>query len=505
MQVFEILKQRFGELTNILANYEEVNEVVDYIPHNTRPAVELLHKAVFNKRKIAIHADIDMDGYASAFAVRKFIRTLDMYCTCDLVANKQKTHGITEAHVEYINKKGYDITIVVDSSSNDIEIIKKLNCDCLVIDHHEITGELEQLRGNTASGEYVVVTNMTGDCVEPDLSGCAVAYYLIAEFCKTYELNIMQNMRLEQWVGLSLFSDVVALANRRNQYFVGELCNKKEIEHSLFSMINAIGSHRIDKNIISYKIVPLINSAIRAGASGEALSILMEAPGQISQLERYKIYQQEVVKYAKAVCQPVVLGDCLFMDLSDVEIHPNYCGVIAADAVGANDKCAYVFKLEGDKCVGSFRGLKHDTDYRGLMESLGARAAGHKAAFGLTIDRDRLEDTLKQIDILRSENEDYISIGEIQGGIAHFDCITDLRANGGLMTVANVNARLSPNECIEIKCKIPQLDYVQRGKVLVYNYDSVEFISFEPLKAGEIVLYPESSSSFGVSLFAKKV
>ena len=134
----------------------------------------------------------------------------------------------------YFKDKNVDLIIITDSSSNDIEIIKQFNCDVLCIDHHDLLHtDLSGVCNNGVS-EYVIVnntidsptydedfawlqsfdakafSNVSRYTAQPAMSCGLVVYELLRVYCKYLgKEQLLENLKLYQWVGVTLFTDAV--------------------------------------------------------------------------------------------------------------------------------------------------------------------------------------------------------------------------------------------------------------------------------------------------------
>lgn len=503
-----VLEELYGDTADVLMGYTTVEECVDYKPYNCDLAVRsIIHAMVFGKR-IAIHADIDMDGFGCAYILNKFFKAVCPDKQLVTFTNKAKYHGITEGFVKYFNELGdNDLLIIVDSATNDVELIKNIECDTVVIDHHEVSEDTKQkgLQGDTKGGSYVIATNMLGTDEDSKISGCGVVYYVIREVCRKLNIDLDElNLSLEQWVGLTLISDVIQLANKRCQYFIKRLYEDNCIEQGIRAMMGSLNVNRVDKNLIAYKIVPLINSAIRCGSSVKALNVVLNESKSISELEQFKKYQRDLVKYALAYGETNVSENLVSMNINNlgipVEIRKNYCGVIAAQLSSIFGKPSYVYIEEDGVYRGSVRGVNSDDDYRASCEEAGFSARGHKAAFGLDIDKNSYSKLESLMCGFNKKSERFISVGQVKGGILHIDSLQQLRQGGNMMLLAIANSRLSSNETIDIHAKLDNLTYTTRGKGKIYTLDGIELVSFDELRGTDVSIYAEFSN-FGISLY----
>lgn len=507
----DILRSTYGDIADVLMEYKKVTKCVDYVPYNCAKAAGMIYKTLMTGGNVVIHADIDTDGFGSAYILKKFINAVCNKINVVTLTNTVKQHGITDVCIEYINENSdnVDLVVIVDSSTNDIEAIKTIQANTVVIDHHEVLVGTDELQGKTCGGEYVICTNMLGTEDESKLSGCAVVYYVIKYICDVINFDLESlNLNLEQWVGVTLISDVIRLDTLRCQYFIERLYHDGQIELSLRAMMQALKINKVDKNLIGYKIAPLINSAIRCGASLQALDIVMCNAQNITELTKYKEYQSQAVKFISGYGKSIESDGLVYMNVRGLcipdNLVKNYCGVIAASLSKKYGKSAYVFVDDGDVYKGSFRGISNSADYREMCEKAGFRAMGHKAAFGLDIKISSISELEKIMGTFKFKFDRYISVGQEKGGIYHIDSLEQLKKDGNMMLLAVANSRLSSNETIELYADLDNLECTTRGKARIYSLGGFELLSFEELNDTRVRIYPEFSN-YGVSLYTNKV
>lgn len=488
-------------------------------------AIALIDKHARKGNRIAVHGDVDMDGIGSSKILNKFFKSLGVTNVLYLI-NKEKKHGIQEKHVDYFNNKNkIDLLIILDSSTNEMDIIKGFNCDVIVIDHHEVLHNSLYVK----DGEYekVIINNMV-DNLEGDkitewlkknnpntkekvddykadsrMSGAMVLYELLRIYCEALNKgDYLEKLYLYQWVGITLFSDAVKLTSDRNQWYMDKTVYNMELESSLSIILSKLNSYKgkLDKNFISYTFVPIINKAIRAGFSGEALDIILNRPEDIENLRNYDAMQRE----ALAICikpEEYYPKDYIMKDITNTGVSENYCGVIASRLCGDFNKNTVVFKVVDGIAIGSFRGRRGDVDYRAFFENYreGIYAQGHKPAFGFKVEQDILEDVINGVSSIESkESKFYITIGNIADkfkGENHIEDLESFKRQGYFWRLGVGNSKVATEEEIYIiasRADVELEDIV--GKLYKYNVLGIKCKAFEPIETDLVKIYIEYGS-----------
>jgi len=139
-------------------------------------------------------------------------------------------------------------------------------------------------------------------------------------------------MKLYQWAGITLFTDVIDTLNERNQYYLDKTVFDVDREGTIYKMAQRLNKfNRVtSKNFINYTLAPMINRAIRAGNGAEALDIVINRPDDILELEKYKEVQEKAINKAlyRGNNKIIFDGDSVCYDVTDCNIGKNYNGVI---------------------------------------------------------------------------------------------------------------------------------------------------------------------------------
>jgi len=496
---------------------------------NTVQAVKLLKKHIDNKSKIAVHCDVDVDGIGSGYILKKFLKSQGANNNIYII-NKEREHGVSQKHVDFFNKHKVDLIVILDSSSNEIETIKQFNCDVLVVDHHEINHGDTYIKNEN---EYIIVNNMIDNMevgeikewisslgnkdssiIEPykadeRMSGGLVLYELLRVYQYAYDIGpALENLRLYQWVGITLFSDSILLANERNQWYIEKSVQSMQVEGSIKTIIKELNPYKskMDKSLINYTLAPIINKAIRAGASAEALDIVMNRPAAILSLNKYKEEQEKALGIIRK--DIVYREEYIMENMTGRDISRNYYGVIASRICGDYNKNVVVYVVKNGIAEGSFRGRYPGVDYRNVFVDYHkeAYAQGHKVAFGFKVREDKLKGIMEKLQDIENvyENRIYLTAGDIDKeyrGINHIDDIDEFKRQGNLWKMAVGNSKVSSMEQIEIVTSVRNVRMIsQRGKLYMYEALGIECKAFEIIESSLVSIYPEYSSEIEVYL-----
>ena len=526
----DFLIDKFKDKTKAILETEGLKEpkLCNFI--NSSKALEMLNKHINNASIIAVHTDIDMDGIGSCYEMYQFLKWNSALTRSGFIINKDKTHGISESHVKYFKENKIGLLIILDSSTNEIEHIKNMNCDVLVIDHHEILHD--ELSGNTVGGEYCIVNNMKSNIgdnslrekfgidiedyeAEPDMSCGLVVYELMRLYEIAYNMKRLSfDTMLYQWACVTLFTDVIQLANERNQYYLNKTVYSEDLEPSLKILSNTISKYQkgLDKTFINFYLAPKFNRAIRAGASQEALDIALNRPHCVNDLNKYKDAQENAINTVMNSLDSLCENDkYILVDATELGINKNYCGVIAAKLCDKTKKNTLVCMRNSFTGLleGSFRGRMSGPNYRQYFELKypGIYAQGHSTAFGFKATDEQIRNIMSSIDCIEpKENQKYyLTAGfmpEELKGIHHIDDMDEFKRSKGLIKLAIANSTLSTEEAINIMIlNKNDLDIEWKGKFGHCYFMGLHCMVFEELKTEWLSIYVEYAN--GVNIYIK--
>ena len=517
--------------------------------NNLSLALKMLKKHVDNNSKMCLHTDVDVDGIGTTYILKKALENLGSNNHI-LLINKDKVHGIQQKHVDYFKINSIDLMIITDSSSNEIDIIKQFNCDVLCIDHHDLLHRDLSGKCNDGIHEYIIVNNtiennnqeqdnlwlrsknissfeqLNNYVGDKDMSCGLVVYELLRIYCECFaNPKLLENLMLYQWVGITLITDVINTLNERNQWYLDKTSFNMDVEPSLRIMMQAISSFKVtlDKSYIGYTFAPLINKAIRAGASNVALSTVINNPSGILNLQQYAQLQKEVIeKVCNVVTVDEITGNRILLprkftqpavslDIGQFEVSPNYSGVIASRLSGDNRKNAAVYIMEDGLCRGSFRGKYKNVDYRDYFEksSTDIYAQGHPGAFGFKLKEEQLKNLMDNISSIEPTGEErpWLTAGNMRPeeyGKYHINSIDEFKRQGYLWRIAIGNSKVTSNDEINIRVKASDVVLKStKGKLFIYDVLGMECKAFNLLEGEYFNVYVEYTNE--INMFIRQV
>lgn len=414
--------------------------------------LNLLKKHLSADKKIVCHADVDIDGNQSMYILKRFLDSKLKGLSAEVIytTNLGKYHGITTDFVDKVNSgiiincwettaldyiqlnKKIDLVIITDSSSSELELIKALNTDVLVLDHHDM--ENIPILGETAGGKYVIINPKS---VESGLKNqevrtrndCFSAGLVVYEFLRHLENSLMVDLMLYQNAVMTLYSDGIPILLENSKIYVKETLMAAKLEPQMYTLLNSANCFhkQLTKNNMLYNINPLINKAIYYNKNYEVLDILLNNPGRLGGLKKYREEMDKIVD--DAMGEEKTFGNHIvymikdsyeFEDESKYNLIRNLKGMIASRLANNYYRLALVGVIKDGKAYLSFRGDGDNKNYRALAreylsDKFEAFAEGHKTSFGIEVMKEDLGGLLNHLEKSRSyyeKNQNGLSLGE---------------------------------------------------------------------------------------------
>lgn len=460
---------------------------------NADEACKLLDEHLYSDKDVLIHADVDFDGIGSAYEVMRYFKIRNPDKTVRMCINNVKNHGISKGLIKQANQmNNLGLLVIVDSSSNMVDLVKKIKSDVLVIDHHQMDVR-ENLVGSTENGKYVVINNVIDN--DSDFS-CGLVIY---EFLRYYERERglhgeLDASKLYQWAVCTLYTDVINTDNPRNLYYVTKALEACSVEETLRKLLDGLcGYNNITKTSILFSLAPCVNAAIRAGFTGEALKIVTSEPYRVKELKQIREKQREMLKNITDLA--VERGSWASLNLGDAGLPKSYTGLVASMLVDRFKKSSVVYVVKNGVAIGSFRGLRNDLNYRKITQGFGVSAEGHPTAFGFSIPLGMLPVVMD--DVSSHDRDSMKEYCVYQGcNIPAVHTITDFEAfrkEGNIWKVSMINAKMAGGignlNIIVPRNSIKVVE--EHEKWFEYDCAGLRCKAFEPILSENVVLYIE--------------
>ncbi len=433
-----------------------------YLLKDMDKAVKRIFRALENNERITVYGDYDADGVTSSVVMvntlleiksaisqigkdeaKKFI---DIY----IPDRELEGYGISEKAIDEIKERKTNLIITVDcgiSSFENVELIKKINIDIIITDHHHIPERVPEA--------LAILNPRQKDCNYPfkELAGVGVAFKLAQALIKklpttNYQLPTNLPVGFEKWlldlVALGTVADCVNLTGEnRTLVKYGLLVINKTKRTGLKKLIQKAGTRirengnvtetkTIDTASISFMLAPRLNAAGRMDHANTSYELLIsddeiEAEELSSKLEKNNQTRQRITEKAMAEIKqriekykklPKIIIE------SDPEWRIGIVGLVAGKLADEYSRPILVLQEKQELSAGSGRSIPEFNLIEAIekCQDLLISFGGHSQAAGLKIENKNFKKFKKRIEEIADEilkDEDLIPSIEIDYEIDH--------------------------------------------------------------------------------------
>lgn len=205
------------------------NELSPMLLDNIVEAADLLEYHLKNGSKIYLIVDSDVDGFVSSSALYNYI--MENYkqiypnfkIKCHIPSGKE--HGLETLMKDLSIEKKYDLILLPDAGSNDVEehkILHEMGYDIICLDHHLVT---------KISKDAIIVNNQSSEKYDnKSLCGAGVVYKFLEVLDNRNGWKSAQ--KYLDIVSLGLVADVMNLTTLENRWLCS--CGLSHISNSFF-------------------------------------------------------------------------------------------------------------------------------------------------------------------------------------------------------------------------------------------------------------------------------
>jgi single-stranded-DNA-specific exonuclease len=422
-------------------------------------AVERFWQAVRGRERIAIFADYDVDGGASAALLITWLRTLGLTPSLYIPDRIAEGYGPNIAAMARLGAE-HDLIVCVDCGTLSHDPVAAAGCDVIILDHH--------LPGETLP-DCVAVVNPNRHDEETDLGHlCAAAVVFLML------VAVNRRMRTDGGTGPDLLCllDLVALATIADVAPLRGL-NRAFVRQGLAVMargarpgLRALGEVAKLRaaptcHTLGYVFGPRVNAGGRVGAADLGARLLAtphghEAAALAERLERLNVERRALEAHvaSQALEQVEARGAPGPLVWAAGEgWHPGVVGIVASRLKEAFGRPVIVIGFDGDAGKGSGRsagGLDLGAAIARLRgEGLIEKGGGHRAAVGLSLTRGQLAPAMARLQDLvaaagtEPERQDTLEIDGILGAGAATVEIAEAIAAAGPYGIGAPNPRIA--------------------------------------------------------------
>jgi single-stranded-DNA-specific exonuclease len=390
------------------------------------PAAERLVAAVARGDRVAVFADYDVDGGASAALLLTWLRALGRGATLYVPDRIDEGYGPNEAAMAML-ARDHDLIICVDCGTlSHGPLARAQGADVVVVDHH--------LGGETLPPALAVVNPNRAD--EPGdlghLCAAAVVFLLLVEANRRLRAQGREGpdlMAMLDLVALATVADMAPLVGV-NRAFVrqGLQVMARRARPGLAALADVA---RLDRAPTPYHLGfvlgPRVNAGGRIGRADLGARLLAtadaaEAARIAAVLDRLNDERRAIEAAVReaALAQAEARGFAAPLVWAAGEgWHPGVIGIVAARLKEAAQRPAVVLAIDGGMAKGSARSVE-GVDLGAAVARLAAegwlvKGGGHRMAAGLTLARDRIEGAMARLsELIARQGPALAAAGELR-------------------------------------------------------------------------------------------
>jgi single-stranded-DNA-specific exonuclease len=363
--------------------------------------------AVQTRQRIAIFADYDVDGGASAALLLWWLRTMGRDATLYIPDRIDEGYGPNVPAMQALGQ-AHDLIICVDCGTLSHDPIAAAGCDVIILDHH--------LGGETLPTALA--------CVNPNrqdengelghLCAASVTFLMLVEAnrqLRAAEATGPDLMALLDLVALATVADVAPLIGvNRALVRQGLKVMARRERPGIVALADAARMNRApDTYALGFLLGPRVNAGGRIGKADMGARLLATANPQEARdlaqvLDTLNTERRDIETAVRdaALAQATARGlDGPLVWAAGEGWHPGVVGIVAARLKEATNRPAVVIGLDGNEGKGSGRsvaGVDLGASIQRLAtEGLLLKGGGHRMAAGLSLTRDQLEPAMARL------------------------------------------------------------------------------------------------------------
>ena len=387
-------------------------------PHSlpdAEAALERLVRAVRDTETVLIHGDYDVDGICATTLLTRSLAYFGAKPVPFIPRRLEDGYDLSDAGVRAARDANARLVVTCDCGTSALKPIRALcesGIDVIVTDHHLPGGPLPEC--------LAVLNPKRPGSVYPDrdLAAVGVAFKLMLALAERLGANANFVYNMLDLVALATIADVAPLRGE-NRIFAryGLRLMAETPSHGLRALMRASGvdNKPLTAGRIGFILAPRLNAAGRIGHAMQGVELLLtdsepKANRIARELEEMNRRRQEIdratLEQARKKIDALDLDDTYGIVLAEQGWHPGVIGIVASRIVEETGRPAVLVALDGEEGKGSGRAPGPFDLHAGLSEcrDLLVRFGGHRAAAGVTIRADRVDEFAKRFnEVARSK------------------------------------------------------------------------------------------------------
>jgi single-stranded-DNA-specific exonuclease len=385
-------------------------------------AVQIIGRHMRAGSRIVVHGDYDVDGVCATAILVRALRSLGADVGWFLPSRLDDGYGVSSETVARLAGRGTALLITVDCGITAVEQVAQATAaglEVIVTDHHSP-------RADGVLPACPVLHPAVCGYPCQDLCGTAVAFKL------AQALEAPSAAEDVELVALATVADLVALRGE-NRRLVREglaaLANTPKPGLRALMAVASVDPSDLDAHAVGFRLAPRINAAGRLRRADAGLELLLtDDPARANEiaaeLDAVNVERREVEQRIgwEAEAMVAAAGERSAYVLDGEGWHPGVIGIVASRIVERYHRPAILIARDGANAAqGSGRSIPGFD----LLEALHAgaesleRYGGHRAAAGLTISPDRIDEFRAAVE----QHADRVLTDELRQPVERIDAV----------------------------------------------------------------------------------
>jgi len=383
-------------------------------------AADRIVAAIRDRRKIVIYGDYDVDGVCGTSILWACLKLAGANDVAYYIPHRvEEGYGLNaDALRKLATEDRAEVVVTVDcgiSAVAEARLARELGIELIVTDHHTIGLELPE-------AAVLVHPRLPGGAYPfGDLCGCAVAFKLAWQVCKTFGDGKKASPHLRDFllksiglVAMATVADVMPIHGENRLLVRHGLAGLAESPslglRALMGVAGCLGKKDLTTGTVGFGLAPRINAAGRLERAMQAVEMLTTDDGaraeELAQaLDLCNKQRQEVERGIVDQAHELIAAYGGPKDRGAIVVgregwHPGVIGIVASRLVETYHRPAVVIALNADHGQGSARSVAGFNLYDALHAcSAGLTAfGGHAMAAGLKFPRAHFDDFARIFD-----------------------------------------------------------------------------------------------------------
>ena len=367
-------------------------------------AVELLARAVREKRPILVHGDYDVDGQCASAMLTRILRSAGGTVHPFVPHRIRDGYDFGAAGLAEAKRTNADVIVTCDCGITAVEAVaaaRATGIEVIVTDHH--------LPGDALPPANAVLDPRRADCESEDknLCGTGVAFKLAQALVPVLGLSPNLPLHFLDYVALATIADVVSLVGENRilvRYGLKKLADSRWVGLRALIETAGLAGKPLRGAHVGFILAPRLNAVGRIGDANDGLRLLLtenpqEAAALARELETINARRQEmdqlILDEAIEIVEKTLQPNDAAIVLGAETWHPGVIGIVASRLVERYGRPTFLIGWDeaGELGRGSGRSIP-GFDLHGALHRVGMhleKYGGHTMAAGFTIRRDKFD------------------------------------------------------------------------------------------------------------------